>query len=64
MTDAIGDIPKFAAKSAFWAEVRSLARDHLAAEAERGRPSIGDPRAIRHAGAILLWFALSFLNAS
>ena len=56
----IGQIPRFAPRSEFWGEVRALASEHLASEAELGRPSIGDPRAIRQAAAILLWFALSY----
>ena len=53
-------MPSFAAKSAFWMELKSAATDHLAAEAGRGRPSIGDPRLQRKAAIIVLWFALSY----
>lgn len=53
-------MPSFAAKSAFWKELKSAATEHLAAEASRGRPSIGDPRLQRKAAIIVLWFALSY----
>jgi linoleoyl-CoA desaturase len=53
-------MPRFAARSEFWTEVRTAATEHLASEAARGRPSIGDPRAQRQAAVILLWFALSY----
>ena len=53
-------MPSFAAKSPFSREVRQAARDHLAAEAARGRPSVGDPRLQRKACAILVWFTLSY----
>jgi linoleoyl-CoA desaturase len=58
--EQIGEMPGFAARSQFWTEIRSLANDYLASEAGRGRPSIGDPRAQRHAAVILIWFALSY----
>jgi len=56
----IGRVPDFAGRSKFWAEVRTLANEHLAAEADQGRPSIGDPRAQRQAAVIVLCFALSY----
>jgi linoleoyl-CoA desaturase len=56
----IGEMPSFAPKSEFWTEIRSLASDHLASEAARGRPSTGDPRAQWQASIILLWFVLSY----
>lgn len=52
--------PSFAARSAFWREMKAAARDHLAAEESRGRPSVGDPRLQRKAAVILLWFGLSY----
>lgn len=52
--------PSFAAKSAFWREMKTAANQHLAAQARRGRPSIGDPRLQRKAALILIWFALSY----
>lgn len=58
--EPIGQMPSFAAKSAFWTELRAAARDHLAAEAGLGRPSIGDPRLARKAAVILVWFAISY----
>ncbi|CAA9504474.1 MAG: Linoleoyl-CoA desaturase [uncultured Sphingomonas sp.] len=58
--ESIGEMPRFAAKSAFWAELRAVAKEHLAREAGRGRPSIGDPRLLRKAAVILLWFSLSY----
>jgi linoleoyl-CoA desaturase len=58
--EQIGEMPRFAVRSEFWSEVRALAREHLAFEADRGRPSTGDPRAQRQAAVILLWFALSY----
>lgn len=58
--EQIGEMPTFAAKSIFWAELRALASEHLAAEAARGRPSIGDPRAQRQAAVILVCFALCY----
>ena len=56
----IGELPRFAPRSDFWAEVRLLVTEHLAGEAQRGRPSIGDPRAIWHGATILLCFAFSY----
>ena len=53
-------MPTFAAKSAFWLEMRAAAEEHLLAEANRGRPSVGDPRLQRKAAVILLWFAFSY----
>jgi linoleoyl-CoA desaturase len=44
----------------FWRELRAEAAEHLAAEASRGRPRIGDPRLQRKAALILVWFALSY----
>lgn len=58
--EPIGQMPSFAAKSAFWTELRAAAKEHLAAEASRGRPSIGDPRLLRKAVVLLSWFALSY----
>lgn len=55
-----GPMPSFAAKSAFWKELKAAATEHLAAEASRGLPSIGDPRLQRKAAVIVLWFALSY----
>jgi linoleoyl-CoA desaturase len=54
-------MPRFAAKSPFWKELKAAAAEHLAAEASRGRPSVGDPRLQRKAAAIVLWFALSYV---
>ena len=61
-TDAplISKMPSFAPKSAFWRELRAAAAEHLALEASRGRPSIGDPRLQRKAIVIVLWFGLSY----
>jgi len=59
-SEQIGEMPSFASKSEFWAELRALASEHLASEAARGRPSIGDPRAQRQAAIILASFALSY----
>jgi linoleoyl-CoA desaturase len=56
----IGELPRFAPRSDFWAEVRAFVNEHLASEAAHGRPSIGDPRAIGQAAVILLWSALSY----
>jgi linoleoyl-CoA desaturase len=53
-------MPSFAAKSAFWREMKAAADVHLAAEAGRGRPSVGDPRLQRKAALIVLWFVLSY----
>lgn len=58
--DSIGPMPSFAAKSAFWREMKIAAGDHLAAESERGRPTTGDPRLQRKAVVILAWFGLSY----
>jgi linoleoyl-CoA desaturase len=57
--EPIGRMPRFAAKSLFWTELRDAAKEHLAAEAKRGRPSVGDPRLVRKAAVILAWFGLS-----
>jgi len=59
---SIGEIPNFAPKSAFWRELKAAATEHLAAEASRGRPSVGDPQLIRKAGVIVLWFGVSYLT--
>ena len=40
--------------------MKAAARDHLAAEESRGRPSVGDPRLKRKAAVILTWFGLSY----
>jgi linoleoyl-CoA desaturase len=40
--------------------MRTAANEHLATEASRGRPSVGDPRLQRKAAVIVLWFALSY----
>jgi len=53
-------MPNFAPKSAFWREVKAVARDHLAVEESRGRPTVGDPRLMRKSAVILVWFALSY----
>lgn len=58
--EPIRQMPSFAAKSAFWREMSVAAGEHLAAEAKRGRPKIGDPRLLRKAAVILAWFALSY----
>ena len=58
--EQIGGMPTFAKRSAFWSEVKAAASEHLAVEASRGRPTIGDPRLQRKAAAIVLWFALSY----
>lgn len=54
------EIPSFAAKSAFWRELKIAANEHLAAEASRGRPSVGDPRLQLKAAIIMIWFGLSY----
>lgn len=54
-------MPSFAAKSPFWRELRAAASQHLAEEATRGRPSVGDPRVQRKALIVLAWFALSYV---
>lgn len=59
-TEPINEMPSFAAKSNFWREMREAAKEHLATEAIRGRPSIGDPRLQRKAGLIVIWFGLSY----
>ena len=56
----IGEMPRFAAKSGFWLELKSAANLHLAAEASCGRPPVGDPRARRKAVVIAGWFILSY----
>jgi linoleoyl-CoA desaturase len=53
-------MPRFAAKSAFWKDLKAAARDHLAAEALLGRSSTGDPRLKQKAAIIVLWFGLSY----
>jgi linoleoyl-CoA desaturase len=53
-------MPTFGPKSAFWRELSAATNAHLAAEAAQGRPRIGDPRLIRKAALILVWFALSY----
>jgi linoleoyl-CoA desaturase len=53
-------LPTFAAKSAFWRDLKAAAAEHLAAEASRGRPSIGDPRLKWKSALILFWFGLSY----
>lgn len=58
--EPIGQMPSFSARSAFWSEMKVAARDHLAAEESRGRPSVGDPRLKRKAAVILVWFGLSY----
>jgi linoleoyl-CoA desaturase len=58
--EPIGELPRFAAKSAFWAELRAAAKERLAFEASQGRPPVGDPRLLRKAGVLLAWFALSY----
>lgn len=40
--------------------MKAAANEHLAAEAEKGLPSVGDPRLQRKALLILLWFGLSY----
>ncbi|HWC55651.1 MAG TPA: fatty acid desaturase, partial [Sphingomicrobium sp.] len=50
-------MPSFAARSEFWTELRTRGGEYLASQ---GRPSTGDPRALRQAAVILLWFALSY----
>lgn len=53
-------MPSFAPKSTFWMELKSAAAEHLACEARRGRPQIGDARLQRKAAVIVLWFGLSY----
>ena len=53
-------MPRFAAKSEFWRELKVAVKDHLAAEASRGRPAVGDPRLQQKAAVILAWFGLSY----
>ena len=57
---SIGQMPSYAAKSAFWREMKAAANQHLAAEKDNGRPFVGDPRLQRKAVVILTWFALSY----
>lgn len=59
--EPLGQMPSFAARSAFWHEMKAAASEHLAAENSRGRPSVGDPRLQRKAAIIVLWFALSYV---
>ena len=56
----IPQMPNFAAKSAFWSELKARVSEHLAEAARSGRPSVADPRLKRKAGVILLWFAGSY----
>jgi linoleoyl-CoA desaturase len=56
----ICEMPSFAAKSAFWRELKMAANEHLSAEANSGRPSIGDPRLQLKAAIIVIWFGLSY----
>ena len=56
----IGQMPTFAARSAFWQEMKEAAKEHLAAETNRGRPTVGDPRLQLKAALIVLWFGLSY----
>ena len=56
----IGEMPSFAAKSAFWRELKIAANEHLTAEASCGRPSVGDPRLQLKAAIIVIWFGLSY----
>jgi len=58
--ESISQMPSFAARSAFWREMKAAASDHLAAEANRGWPSVGDPRLQRKAAVILVWFGVSY----
>jgi len=56
----ICEMPRFAARSAFWHELKVAARSHLAVEEQRGRPPIGDPRLKWKTAAILIWFGMSY----
>ena len=56
----VSQMPSFAPKSAFWRDLRAAVTEHLALEASRGRPSVGDPRLQRKAIVIVLWFGLSY----
>jgi linoleoyl-CoA desaturase len=56
----IGEMPNFAAKSDFWRELKTAATEHLKAEADRGRPSVGDSRLQTKAATIVLWFVVSY----
>lgn len=53
-------MPSFAAKSAFWKELKAAAAEHLAAEAICGRPTIGGRRLQQKAAVIVTWFVLSY----
>ena len=53
-------MPSFAAKSAFWKDLKAAVTEHLAGEASRGRPSVGDPRLQAKAAVIVLWVASSY----
>ena len=53
-------MPSFAAKSAFWRDLKAAAGEHLAAQASSGCRSIGDPRLQRKAVVIVFWFLLSY----
>jgi linoleoyl-CoA desaturase len=54
------EMPSFAPKSHFWRELRTASNEHLAAEAMMGRPRTGDPRLLRKATTIIIWFVLSY----
>jgi linoleoyl-CoA desaturase len=58
--EPVGEVPRFASKSAFWRELKAVANEHLAAEGVRDRPSVGDMRARRKAAMIVIWFGLSY----
>ncbi|HVM38770.1 MAG TPA: acyl-CoA desaturase [Sphingomicrobium sp.] len=58
--EPIRQMPAFAAKSAFWRELRAASNAHLAAEASRGRPRTGDPRLVRKSAVIFAWIAVSY----
>lgn len=58
--EPIGAMPRFAAKSDFWRDLKTSVTEHLAAEADRGRPAVGDPRLQRKAAVILAWFGSSY----
>lgn len=54
------EMPKFAAKSAFWRDLRVASDEHLAAQARLGRTRTGDPRLLRKAATIIAWFLFSY----
>jgi linoleoyl-CoA desaturase len=58
--EPISPLPSFAARSAFWREMKAAAKEHLASQESRGWPSVGDPRLQRKAAVILLWFGMSY----